>query len=144
MGQAARCIHSNLQTIRRCEAGMLHIVRDIKSYLVVLEVIREVISLTRQMCALMRPMPSWSKHKTPIDNLHLCGSGVHGGGGVSDLLVKKLPHQKSCKQKPGRQSARFDFISNLCPNWIFLISKLNTELPSATYIKYTGISIRKQ
>ena len=31
----------------------------------------------------MRPVPGWSNHKTPIDNLYLCGSGVHGGGGVS-------------------------------------------------------------
>jgi phytoene dehydrogenase-like protein len=31
----------------------------------------------------MRPLPGWSNHKTPIDGLFLCGSGVHGGGGVS-------------------------------------------------------------
>ncbi len=31
----------------------------------------------------MRPMPGWSNHKTPIDGLYLCGSGVHAGGGVS-------------------------------------------------------------
>jgi phytoene dehydrogenase-like protein len=31
----------------------------------------------------MRPIPGWSNHKTPIDNLYLCGNGVHGGGGVS-------------------------------------------------------------
>jgi phytoene dehydrogenase-like protein len=31
----------------------------------------------------MRPLPGWSNHKTPIDNLYLCGSGVHGGGGIS-------------------------------------------------------------
>jgi phytoene dehydrogenase-like protein len=31
----------------------------------------------------MRPIPGWSNHKTPIDHLYLCGSGVHGGGGVS-------------------------------------------------------------
>jgi phytoene dehydrogenase-like protein len=31
----------------------------------------------------MRPIPGYSNHKTPIDNLYLCGSGVHGGGGVS-------------------------------------------------------------
>src|SRR6185312_15402112 len=31
----------------------------------------------------MRPMPGWSTHKTPIDNLFLCGNGVHGGGGLS-------------------------------------------------------------
>ena len=30
----------------------------------------------------MRPVPGWSNHRTPIDNLYLCGSGVHGGGGV--------------------------------------------------------------
>jgi phytoene dehydrogenase-like protein len=31
----------------------------------------------------MRPIPGWSNHKTPIDNLYLCGSGVHSGGGIS-------------------------------------------------------------
>jgi phytoene dehydrogenase-like protein len=31
----------------------------------------------------MRPLPGWSKHATPIDGFHLCGSGVHGGGGIS-------------------------------------------------------------
>ena len=31
----------------------------------------------------MRPMPGWSTHRTPIDNLYLCGAGVHGGGGLS-------------------------------------------------------------
>lgn len=31
----------------------------------------------------MRPMPGWSDHRTPIDGLLLCGSGVHGGGGIS-------------------------------------------------------------
>lgn len=31
----------------------------------------------------MRPMPGWSTHKTPVENLYLCGNGVHGGGGLS-------------------------------------------------------------
>lgn len=31
----------------------------------------------------MRPIAGWSNHKTPIDGLFLCGSGVHAGGGVS-------------------------------------------------------------
>lgn len=31
----------------------------------------------------MRPLPGWSNHRTPIDGLFLCGSGVHGGGGIS-------------------------------------------------------------
>ena len=40
----------------------------------------------------MRPLPGWSSHKTPISGLYLCGSGVHGGGGVSGI--------------PGRNAAR--------------------------------------
>jgi len=32
---------------------------------------------------LMRPMPGWSDHCTPVDGLYLCGAGVHGGGGIS-------------------------------------------------------------
>jgi phytoene dehydrogenase-like protein len=31
----------------------------------------------------MRPLPGWSDHHTPVDGLFLCGSGVHGGGGIS-------------------------------------------------------------
>ena len=38
----------------------------------------------------MRPIPGWSNHKTPIDNLYLCGSGVHGGGGVSGVSGRNL------------------------------------------------------
>jgi phytoene dehydrogenase-like protein len=38
----------------------------------------------------MRPIPGWSNHKTPIDNLYLCGSGVHGGGGVSGTAGRNV------------------------------------------------------
>ncbi len=38
----------------------------------------------------MRPIPGWSNHKTPIDNLYLCGSGVHGGGGVSGVSGRNV------------------------------------------------------
>jgi phytoene dehydrogenase-like protein len=38
----------------------------------------------------MRPVPGWSNHKTPIDNLYLCGSGVHGGGGVSGASGRNI------------------------------------------------------
>ncbi|HET7202823.1 MAG TPA: NAD(P)/FAD-dependent oxidoreductase [Steroidobacteraceae bacterium] len=31
----------------------------------------------------MRPLPGWSNHRTPVEGLWLCGSGVHGGGGIS-------------------------------------------------------------
>jgi phytoene dehydrogenase-like protein len=38
----------------------------------------------------MRPIPGWSDHKTPIDGLYLCGSGVHGGGGVSGVSGRNV------------------------------------------------------
>jgi phytoene dehydrogenase-like protein len=38
----------------------------------------------------MRPIPGWSNHMTPIDNLYLCGSGVHGGGGVSGAAGRNV------------------------------------------------------
>jgi len=38
----------------------------------------------------MRPIPGWSNHKTPIDNLYLCGSGVHSGGGVSGAAGRNV------------------------------------------------------
>jgi phytoene dehydrogenase-like protein len=38
----------------------------------------------------MRPIPGWSNHKTPIDNLYLCGSGGHGGGGVSGAAGRNV------------------------------------------------------
>ena len=38
----------------------------------------------------MRLMPGWSDHKTPIDNFYLCGSGVHGGGGISGAAGRNV------------------------------------------------------
>jgi len=33
----------------------------------------------------MRPVPGWARYRTPIDNLYLCGSGTHPGGGITGL-----------------------------------------------------------
>ena len=30
-----------------------------------------------------RPVPGWSRYRTPIDGLYLCGAGTHPGGGVT-------------------------------------------------------------
>lgn len=41
----------------------------------------------------LRPMPGWIRHRTPIKNLYLCGSGTWPGGGVggsSGMMVAKL------------------------------------------------------
>ena len=31
------------------------------------------------------PVPGWARYRTPIRNLYLCGSGTHGGGGLTGL-----------------------------------------------------------
>ena len=31
----------------------------------------------------MRPVPGWSRYRTPVEGLYLCGSGCHPGGGVT-------------------------------------------------------------
>ena len=31
----------------------------------------------------MRPVPGWSRYRTPIEGLYLCGAGSHPGGGVT-------------------------------------------------------------
>jgi phytoene dehydrogenase-like protein len=33
----------------------------------------------------MRPVPGWTRYRTPIENLYLCGSGTHPGGGITGL-----------------------------------------------------------
>jgi phytoene dehydrogenase-like protein len=33
----------------------------------------------------MRPVPGWARYGTPIENLYLCGSGTHPGGGITGL-----------------------------------------------------------
>ena len=29
-----------------------------------------------------RPAPGWNQYRTPIDNLYMCGSATHPGGGI--------------------------------------------------------------
>jgi phytoene dehydrogenase-like protein len=33
----------------------------------------------------MRPIPGWARYSTPIENLYVCGSGSHPGGGITGL-----------------------------------------------------------
>jgi len=50
----------------------------------------------------MRPVPGWSGYQTPIENLYLCGSGTHPGGGITGLpgyyaarkILKNWPRTK--------------------------------------------------
>ena len=38
--------------------------------------------LTLDQILFMRPIPGWSRYRTPIEGLYLCGSGTHPGGGI--------------------------------------------------------------
>jgi phytoene dehydrogenase-like protein len=50
----------------------------------------------------MRPLPGWARYHTPIDDLYLCGSGTHPGGGITGLpgyyaareILKSWPRSK--------------------------------------------------
>ena len=33
----------------------------------------------------MRPVPGWARYSTPIENLYVCGSSTHPGGGITGL-----------------------------------------------------------
>jgi len=51
----------------------------------------------------MRPVPGWARYRTPVQNLYLCGSGTHPGGGITGLpgyyaakeVLKDLKQKKS-------------------------------------------------
>ena len=38
--------------------------------------------LSLEQLAFLRPMAGWSRYKTPVDNLWMCASGTHPGGGI--------------------------------------------------------------
>ncbi len=38
--------------------------------------------LTLEQMFFFRPVPAWAHYRTPLQNLYLCGSGTHPGGGV--------------------------------------------------------------
>jgi phytoene dehydrogenase-like protein len=39
--------------------------------------------MTLDQVLFMRPVPGWSRYRTPVENLYLCGAGTHPGGGVT-------------------------------------------------------------
>jgi len=40
----------------------------------------------------MRPVPGWSRYRTPIEGLYLCGAGTHPGGGVTGAPGHNAAH----------------------------------------------------
>ncbi|MGH8721006.1 MAG: hypothetical protein ACREU4_03410, partial [Burkholderiales bacterium] len=39
--------------------------------------------LTLDQILFMRPVPGWSRYRTPLAGLYLCGPGTHPGGGIA-------------------------------------------------------------
>ena len=42
---------------------------------------------------MMRPVPGWSDHRTPVRNLYLCGAASHPGGGVMGACGKNAAEE---------------------------------------------------
>ena len=38
--------------------------------------------LSLEQLFFLRPVPGWARYRTPLDNLYLCGSATHPGGGI--------------------------------------------------------------
>jgi phytoene dehydrogenase-like protein len=55
----------------------------------------------------LRPIPGWSRHRTPVDALYVCGAGTWPGAGVgagSGYLLGKQLTRKRRLRVPGRAS----------------------------------------
>ena len=51
----------------------------------------------------MRPVPGWSRYRTPIAGLYLCGAGAHPGGGVTGAPGHNAAHQVLRDRKRGHK-----------------------------------------
>jgi len=49
--------------------------------------------LTLDQLLFMRPVPGWSRYRTPIPGLYLCGAGSHPGGGIAGAAGRLAARQ---------------------------------------------------
>lgn len=52
----------------------------------------------------MRPTPAWSRYRTPVRGLYLCGAGAHPGGGVTGAPGYGASHAALRDHRRGRKS----------------------------------------
>jgi phytoene dehydrogenase-like protein len=57
--------------------------RDLESVFAVTEGHAYHGELTLDQILFMRPVPGWSRYRTPVRDLYLCGAGTHPGGGIA-------------------------------------------------------------
>jgi len=56
--------------------------------------------LSLEQLFFLRPVPGWAYYRTPVDNLYMCGSATHPGGGImgangriaSQVILKECAH----------------------------------------------------
>jgi hypothetical protein len=72
--------------------------------------------LSLEQLFFLRPVPGWAYYRTPIDNLYMCGSATHPGGGImgapgriaSQVILKEwkksVAASRSDKAKPAARS----------------------------------------
>src|SRR5579859_7043916 len=61
--------------------------------------------LSLEQLFFLRPVPGWAYYRTPIDNLYMCGSATHPGGGImgapgriaSQVILKDWKRSKSSR-----------------------------------------------
>jgi phytoene dehydrogenase-like protein len=53
----------------------------------------------------MRPTPAWSRYRTPVRGLYLCGSGAHPGGGVTGAPGYGASHAALRDRRRGRRGS---------------------------------------
>jgi phytoene dehydrogenase-like protein len=53
----------------------------------------------------MRPTPAWSRYRTPVRGLYLCGAGAHPGGGVTGAPGYGASHAALRDRRRGRRGS---------------------------------------
>jgi phytoene dehydrogenase-like protein len=69
--------------------------------------------LSLEQLFFLRPVPGWAYYRTPIDNLYLCGSATHPGGGImgapgriaSQVILKDWKNVSKAKRSGDSASA---------------------------------------
>jgi phytoene dehydrogenase-like protein len=65
--------------------------------------------LSLEQLFFLRPVPGWAYYKTPVENLYMCGSATHPGGGImaapgriaSQVILKEWKSAKSSRAQAG-------------------------------------------
>jgi phytoene dehydrogenase-like protein len=69
--------------------------------------------LSLEQLFFLRPVPGWAYYRTPIDNLYMCGSATHPGGGImgapgriaSQVILKDWKKAVAASRSHGTKSA---------------------------------------